>query len=241
MSARGSTRCGLATRLAPRQRGLSLIEMMVAILIALFLIAGVVVVEEGVNMAQMQQSGLSQLQDEERFATAMLRSVIGTAGYFPDPTSNSESTALPPATVAGLNLTSGQAMTAPDSAANPTIPQLTLDSIYVRYMTATGDGINLCDGTPAGDNTYTSYLYVDDGELYCQLETGSSMGTAVPLVTGVENMQIYYGVATGDDSNVVQYMNAADVTSNSYWSDVSSVKVALTFLNPLYGQPGQQQ
>jgi len=167
--------------------------------------------------------------------------VIGMAGYFPDPTSNSESTALPPATVSGLSLATGQAMTAPAGAANTSIPTLTLDSIYVRYMTATGDGINLCDGTPAGDNTYTSYLYVDNGELYCQLETGSAMGTAVPLVSGVENMQIYYGVATGADSNVVEYMDAADVTSNSYWPNVSSVKVTLTFLNPLNGQPGQQQ
>lgn len=236
MSARRPAPYGFAARYAGRQRGFSLIELMVAILIALFLIAGVVVVEQGVNMSSTQQSGLSQLEDEERFAMSVLTSVIGTAGYYPNPTINTLITAFPQSG----SFAAGQAIYAPNTgAAAP------YDSIYVRYMTAAGDGINLCDGTAATDSTYTSYLYVapdttnnNISDLYCLLEPGS--GNPVPLVSGVTNMQIFYGVATGSDNNVGEYMNATAVTQGSYWPDVTSVKVMLTFTNPLAGQPGQQ-
>lgn len=231
MSARRS-RLRRLVRCAARQRGLSLIELMVAILIALFLIAGIIVVEQGVNLSYSQQNGLSQLQDEERFAMSVLTSVIGTAGYFPDPTTNNLVTALP---ASGNFGTAGQAIYAPNSGASA--PH---DSIYVRYMTAAGDGVNLCDGTAAGNNVNTSFLYVaadatSGNDLYCQLNGNA----AVPLVNGVTDMTILYGVATGADNNVTEYLNAQQVTAGGYWPNVTSVQVQLTFTNPLGTQPGQ--
>jgi type IV pilus assembly protein PilW len=233
----GAAKSALVIRCAGREHGLSLVEMLVAILIALFLLAGIVVVEQGVQMSYSQQNGLSQLQDQERFAMSVLASVIGTAGYYPNPQSNSQVTALP----AAGSFIAGQAIYAPNS--SPTVP---FDSVYVRYMTAAGDGINLCDGSAATNNVYTSWLYVatdanGNNDLYCVLETGSTWGTAIPLVTGLYNMQIVYGVATGADNNVTEYLNAQEVTAGSYWPDVTSAQVTLTFNNPLWGQPGQQQ
>lgn len=229
---RRRTRSPLA-RCPGRQRGLSLIEMMVAVLIALFLIAGIIVVEQGVNLSYSQQNGLSQLQDEQRFATSVLSGVIGTAGYYPDPHDNSQVSALPAANVPGASFAAGQAIVAPATAG--AAPH---DQIFVRYMTAAGDGVTLCDGTPAGNNLYTSYLYVTDdasgnGTLYCQLETGKVWGTAVPLVSGVTDMQILYGVATGSTNSVTEYVYAQDVPN---WSNVTSLQVTLTFTNPLYRQ-----
>lgn len=223
---------GPAGRGARSQRGLSLIEMMVAILIALFLIGGIIAVEEGVNLSYGQQSGLAQLQDEQRFAMSVLDGVIGTAGYFPDPLTNSLVTALP---ASGNFGTAGQAIYGPASGTFG-------DSIYVRYMTEAGDGLTLCDGTSAATNTYTSYLYVaadtsgaGGDDLYCQLNGG----TPVALVNGVTNMIILYGVATGSDNNVTEYLTSAQVTAASYWPNVTSVQVQLTFTNPLYTQSGQ--
>lgn len=222
---------------ARRQRGLSLIEMMVAVLIALFLIAGVVVVEQGVNMSYNQQNGLAQLQDEQRFAMSVLTSVIGTAGYFPNPTLNSITSALP----AAANFAGGQSIYAPNTAG--AAPR---DAIYVRYQTAAGDGVNLCDGSAAGNNVYTSFLYVaadpngNGKDLFCQLETGAAWGAAIPLVTGVTDMQVLYGISTSVDNNVTEYLFAQDVTAGGFWPDVTSVKVMLTFTNPLANQPGQQ-
>jgi type IV pilus assembly protein PilW len=216
---------------AARQRGLSLIELMVAILIALFLIGGIIVVEQGVNLSYRQQNGLSQLQDEERFAMSVLTSVIETAGYYPNPTINNLVTALP---AAAPNFAAGQAIYAPNSAAGPPT-----DSIYVRYMTAVGDGINLCDGSAAGNTVYTSQLSLaadpNGGfDLDCTLN-----GNTVTLVNGLTDMKILYGVATGGDNNVTEYLNAQQVSAAGLWPNVTSVQVTLTFTNPLATQSGQ--
>lgn len=232
MSARPIAGRDRIARYAAHQRGLSLIELMVAILIALFLIGGIIVVEQGVNLSYGQQNGLSQLQDEERFAMSVLTGVIGTAGYFPNPTTNSMVTALPSSGNFG---TAGQAIWGPAAGALG-------DSIYARYMTQSGDGMTLCDGTSAATSVYTSYLYVaadtsgaGGDDLYCQLNGG----TPVALVNGVTNMTIYYGVATGSDNNVTEYMTSAQVTAGGFWPQVTSVQVALTFTNPLARQSGQ--
>jgi len=226
MSALAPTHRRLAARRATgRQRGLSLIELLVAILIALFLIAGVVVVEQGVNMSYTQQNGLSQLQDEERFAMSVMASVIGTAGYYPNPTTTNLVTALP----AVGSFAAGQSIYAANS-----------NSIYVRYMTAAGDGINLCDGTAAGNTVYTSYLYVaadahSGYDLYCELNGGAPVALVNGL-SGLTAMTVLYGIATGTDNNVTEYQTAAQVGN---WSNVTSVEVTLTFVNPLYMQSGQ--
>ncbi|MGH8288086.1 MAG: PilW family protein [Steroidobacteraceae bacterium] len=209
-----------------RQQGLSLIELLVAILIALFLIAGVIVVEQGVNLSYTQQNGLSQLQDEERFAMSVMASVVGTAGYYPNPTINNLVTALP----AIGSFAAGQSIYAADG-----------NSIQVRYMTAAGDGINLCDGTPAANTVYTSYLYVaadahSGYDLYCQLNGGTPMALVNGLSGVATGMTVLYGIATGTDNNVTEYQTAAQVGN---WSNVTSVQVTLTFVNPLATQSGQ--
>jgi len=236
-----------SSRLRARQSGYSLVELMIAILIALFLIGGVIVVEQGVHRAYGDQTGIAQLQDEERFAMSMLTEVISDAGYYPNPQSTSQALALP-STGSPLNLQGGQSLYGPQT--NTSAPSGTgEDSIYVRYMTASGDGIDLCDGTTntsGGNLTYTSYIYVSGNELYCQVQpgNGAAWNAAVPLISGVTNMQVWYGVSTGGtDTNVDTYipLNPATNMTANYWLNVSSVMVQLTFLNPLYGLPGQPQ
>jgi type IV pilus assembly protein PilW len=63
----------------------------------------------------------------------------------------------------------------------------------------------------------------------------------LPLVTGVTNLQILYGVKTDftqANGAVDSYLNAAEMTPAD-WSNVISVKVTLTFTNPLANPPGQ--
>jgi type IV pilus assembly protein PilW len=235
-----------------RQGGFSLIELSVAILIALFLIGGVLTVEQGVHTSYQDNSGLSQLEDNERFAMSVISEIVERAGYYPNPATNTLTTALPAETTttpqgASAPLTAGQYLFGIYSA---TTPQ---DSVFVRYMTATGQNINLCDGTTGVTSTYTNYLYIaadatnpSTSDLYCELEIGTAWNAAaVPLVNGITNMQILYGVHTvtysQPDNNVDTYMTAASVTTHSYWPDVTSLQVTLTFLNPLYGKSGQPE
>ena len=224
-----------------RQAGFSLVELVVAILIALFLIGGVMVVEQGVHRAYGNQSGIGQLQDEERFAMSMLTTVISSAGYYPNPTTTSTTTAFP-ATGAPLNMQTNQAIYGPPSGASaPT------DAIYVRYMTSSGDGITFCDGTTntsGGPLTYTTNIYVLNNDLYCRVQpgNGAAWNTAVPLISGVTDMVVLYGVSTtGVDTNVDTYETPNSMAlTPAYWQNVGSVMVTLKFQNPLYGLPGQQ-
>ena len=231
-----------------RQRGFSLIELSVAILIALFLIGGVLTVEQGIHTSYQDNSGLSQLQDNERFAMSLITEIVQRGGYYPNPATNSLVTALPSentTTPQGANavLSGGQFLFGVNSGGTPQ------DSLLVRYMTAAGQSINLCDGTTGATATYANYFYIaadatnpSTSDLYCELQPGNAVAwkTPVPLVNGIVDMQIMYGVHTnGSGNNVDTYMTATNVTAGSDWPNVTSLRVTLKFLNPLWQRTGQ--
>lgn len=239
----------MTTLIRNRQRGYSLIELSVAILVALFLIAGVLTVEQGVHATYLDNSGIGQLQDEQRFAMSLLTDVIQRAGYYPDPTTNTQVTALPAETTttpqgASAPLKTGQFLFGINSGSTPQ------DAIFVRYMTDSGQPIGLCDGTTntsGAAHSYTNYLYLSNDTtgyyLNCELETDNAWAaSSEKILSGIYNMEVLYGVhtvGTGNDADT--YMTATAVTTASDWPNVTSVKVKLTFVNPLYGRtPGAQ-
>lgn len=234
-----------------RQRGYSLVELSIAILIALFLIGGVLIVEQGVHRTYLANSGIGQLQDEERFAMSLLTEIIQRGGYYPDPTTNTLGTALPaenttPPGGSAAPLQTGQFLFGVNSGG--TVPQ---DAIFVRYMTNSGQQIGFCDGTTntsGAPHSYTNYLYLSNDAtgyyLNCELQTDNSWSPSPEkLVSGIYEMQILYGVHTaGSGNDADTYMSATDVTNASDWPNVTAVKITLKLVNPLYGKvPGQQQ
>jgi type IV pilus assembly protein PilW len=121
------------------------------------------------------------------------------------------------------------------------------DQLYVRYMTAGGDGILNCSGQSnpiGGPNTlYVNIFQVLNGQLVCTMN-----GTQYNLVNGVTNsvtnMTILYGVkanAVAPGNNVDTYMTAAQVSKAGLWDNVIAALVQVTFTNPMYvpGQTGQ--
>jgi type IV pilus assembly protein PilW len=253
------------------QRGYSLVELLVALVIALFLIGGVIIIEQSVHTSYDDRSGLQQLDDEERFTMTLLTEVVQSAGYYPDPATNSVVTAFPiqNSTVpngAGDTLTfatTGQTLYGLHKTQSANGQTYSLDTLAVRYMTASGDGIPLCDGTSntsGGNVLYTNYFYIQtapdpdpskppDSFLYCALEAGNawSATTPVQLVENVEYMQIDYGlhvptgaISTPGDYAVNVYVPAADMTTTD-WPEVTAVRITVTFVNPLKNQAGQPQ
>jgi type IV pilus assembly protein PilW len=221
-------------RVQDSQRGFTLIEMMIALLIGVFMLGALLTIVQTNRAVFGNQSQLAQLQDSERMAMSMIADVIQQAGYFPNPTANTLDgtlTAVAPFAV-------GQAIAGTYSAAVPG------DSISVRYMTAGGDGILNCSGLSnpvGGPNTlYVNQFKVANGQLVCTMN-----GTVYNLVSGVTNasttlgvtnLTVLYGVktnaaATGND--VDTYLNASQMTP-AYWSSVIAVLIELTFTNPLY-------
>jgi type IV pilus assembly protein PilW len=213
------------------QQGFTLVEVLVALLIGLFLLGGLLTVVQDNKRTFGAQNQLSQLQDAERLAMTMMTDVIQATGYFPSPTTNTASSVL----VAAGAMTTGQAMTGTYSAAAPG------DSITVRYATNSGDGILNCTGssnTSGAVYTYVNTFSVVANQLVCTRETG----TSYPLINGVTNLSVLYGVNTsGSGNNVDTYMQAAQVTGAGDWSNVVSVRILLTFTNPLYVAAGQGQ
>jgi type IV pilus assembly protein PilW len=233
---------------APRtQRGFTLVELMVAVAISLFLLFGLATVVQNVRRANANASALALLQDQQRFAFTILTDVIQAGGYFPQPQTY---------TLASLPAWSGPSgwESAPAGQAffgshpGGTTP----DNLGVRYMTASGDGVILCDGSTNNTGavqTYNNQFMVVPpagnvpGYLECQLNANA----AVPLVYGIQSITVYYGVNRASPStnyNVDTYLTAdqmcAGCASND-WNNISSVRVVLQFNNPLFGQGTQPQ
>ncbi len=220
------------------QCGFTLVELMIAVTIALFLVGGLVTLVDGMKRASLSQDGLSQLQDNERMAATLMGDVIQSAGYFPSPTINTAASMLP---VTGSFTFAGQSIigTGAWTAAAPG------DTITVRYVTggtnapAKDNTINCMGNTSATQTLYTNKFSVTTiagvGYLMCSLNGAA----AVQLASGITNLQIYYGVQTNPAALTNSADTYLDATAVTNWSKVLSVKIRLTFTNPMANQPGQ--
>lgn len=205
---------------ARRQRGIGLVEIMVSMVIALFLLLGIGTIFMTTRSTYGDQQGLSNLQDNERLAMFMLTNVIQIGGYFPDPVTTTAAASLP---VTAPYVVTGQAVSGTDGAT---------DTVRARFVTASGDGIENCNGganTTGANVIYDNVFDISGNTLRCAVNGGNPQ----PLVSGVTNMQVLYGVDTTNAGSATQYFAAAAVPN---WASVKSVRITLTFQNPLAGQ-----
>ena len=245
MSARPVRRpaCG-----AGRQRGLTLVELLVSMAIAVFLLGGLLTIVGNTRRVFGAQNLMAQLQDNQRLAMTLLGDVIQEAGYFPDPTANVATAVLP--VVAGTFPTAGQPITGTYAAGLPG------DTITVRFATAPNDGVIHCLG---GTNTtainplvYVNAFSIDAaGNFICTLTANgvNTQATLVPSATnpagvlnsGIQRIKILYGVTanTALGNGAVDTYLRADQMTAANWNNVVTAKVTMWFYNPLRGQPGQ--
>jgi type IV pilus assembly protein PilW len=235
-------------------RGFTLVELMVTVAIALFLLGGLVTIVSNVRLTYFSQQGLATLQDEQRFAMGVIADMVQQAGYFPDPVASTQDTALQ-----GIGpYQQGQAFFGTHAAGVP-------DTMSVRFAIkqingAVVDGI-LCDGSTnwaaGGTAEYTNTFSVvppvaggAGGQLQCSIAVnGAAAAPARTIVDGLVDMQILYGVkrTVTSDYNVDTYLTADQMLNNGSggpnggndWENISAVRVRLTFTNPMAGQAGQ--
>lgn len=239
------------TKRVPQQtklaRGLALVELMVALTIAMFLIAGMAVIFQNVRSTYTEQQGLAQLEDNARLAMTLITDVIESSGYFPNPTLYSATTALP----ASPSFT---------AAAVPVIIGATTvqgDTVTVRFAPDNTQDMFNCMG---GTNAFAPYDTWENkfsvvatsataGALQCTFWSKQfGAQAAVTLVTGLTNgagaepkgLQLAYGVTTQAEATgtcLDSYKTEAQMTAAD-WANVCSVKVTLTFINPVPAPSG---
>jgi type IV pilus assembly protein PilW len=227
-------------------RGFTLVEILVAILIGLFLVGGLLTLVQGMRRANLSQSGMSSLQDSERMAMEIVTDVVQSTGYYVSPLTNTAASSFSATNYGtGANFTyAGQALTGSGTYGTP------LHVITVQYQSSGTDNVINCTGNtnpgPAAV-TWTNELSITTvggtSYLTCSLWIGGANKVTVPLIPNVTNMQIYYGVTTGQGSasnSVDAYLDATTVTTGSYWSKVHSVMITLTFQIPQQGPQAAQ-
>lgn len=194
-----------------RQTGFTIVEIMIAMTIGLFVLAGLAKIFSSNKESYRVQEAQSALQENARMATVFLSSNIGKAGFHQDAQVDASSL-FPVGSVAltGANNNADGSDSILDGS----------DTITIRFE---GDGvITDCLGATVGGSVITTNVFrVDTNN---QLQCSAGGGAFQPVLDDVEGLQVLYGEDTGTDGAVDQYRNAASVTN---FDGVMSVHIAL--------------
>ena len=223
-----------------RERGFTLVELMVSITVALFLIGGILTVVQHTRSTFTVQQQLAQLQDSERIAMTLIAGVVQSAGYYPNPTVNTAATALP---VGSTFTTAGTPTIWGTHISTATSSAAVGDTITVRYAVSTNDNAFNCMGgtnTGAMDTWENTFSVNASNQLVCSVWSNNAGATTtanpVVLVNGVTSLTITYGVNTlglsSANSCVDTYISSSSMVAAN-WPNVCTVVVTLTFTNPV--------
>lgn len=226
-----------------KHQGFSLIELLVAMLIGLFLLTGMASSFLSSKKASNDRDQLSVLEDNGRFALEVISKIVEHAGY--TPVANVKP--LPHKIISSTaEVVSGECSDANNSISAIglfTDTRVSLDSadgdaLAVAYY---GDSniFNDCAGNelpdtckvPAIGATSTlrseaSVIYsafsLENNNLYC---TGSRTDSREIIAENIENIQYLYGIRSGNNNAVDRYLNASEMAG--LWDRVVSIQVAV--------------
>jgi type IV pilus assembly protein PilW len=196
-------------RVQARQSGLSLVEMMVAMVLGLLILLAVSSIYIGSRQTFRLQDDNARLQETGRYALEVMGRSIRQAGFWNMPIS-------PVATATGFG---GTAITGVNGAGSAS------DTVTVQYDGLTGD--RDCEGNALGANAVVQDAYrLNNNELQCD---GNADGTVdhQALVSDIEDVQILYGIDTTADQSADQY-----VATPANWAQVVSARVCVQARSP---------
>lgn len=191
-----------------QQKGFTLVEMMIAIVIGLLLIAGTLSVFLSTKQGYRMTSGLSLMQSTGRATLDLLTREVMISGFPQEDVIDTFDS----------DLTSDGGGSASDT-------------FTVHYRTDPTGLDCLGSVTPlyADGNHYAKNQYfIQGGNLMCQprAEDDSAIGGAGIVVRGIENLQILYGEDNNPDGDptATRYVIAGNVSD---WANVVSARIGI--------------
>ncbi len=211
-------------RVLPAELGVTLVELMIALTIGLFVVAGVGQIFLSTRAAYNNQERNANIQENGRFAMVFLQRSLRKAGFpksaglnaFTDTPGN----VLCPMAVSSADCTntSGGTCNNGTSLGDPNGS----DRVAVCYQ-----GASDCLGQAVASGVIVDTFFVNNdaatgvNRLMCR---GSGNAQAQPLVDGIESLQIQYGQDTDDDGYASLYVRANEVSD---WDKVVAVRVGI--------------
>ncbi|HNP37130.1 MAG TPA: prepilin-type N-terminal cleavage/methylation domain-containing protein [Woeseiaceae bacterium] len=217
-----------------KQRGFSLVELMIGLTIGLFLLAGLMSIFTQSRRTYAYQQAQAGQQSNERLGVAVLTTELQQAGFgqMTDIYILNRAGQYPNSALFGA----GEAVAGTQGSANVTVngiagPQTyPSDTLAVRYWD--GPGIVDCVGIPVPPATLSQDVIATDG---VNLTCSTNGGPARPLMGDdqgpvaqqlrVLGMAIAYGLDTNGDESVDTYQRAGGILN---WNQVRVAEVELT-------------
>lgn len=205
-------------------RGFSLISLMIAMLVGLFIIAAAGKIYLDSKSTFNARAAVSAVSENGRFAIQDLRRTLVMAGMGIKQSESAISNlrAIP---ALGAITTVGDTV---DGGATAS------DAVAVRYRRGPS-----CGGYINNTTAETVRFLVDSvsEQLMCERSLAGSVISKQPLVSGVKLMKVLYGVDDDSSGYANRYLTPAQVNAESKWENIVTIRVGLVVNSAEYSKP----
>ncbi len=226
------------------QRGISLVGLMVAAMIGLFIVGAALQMYSNSQQTFKARQAISAASENGRFALSDLRRMIVMAGRGMDASSardlqniDKTFTSMPTSV---LNTSEGGASGSD-----------TLEFRLAKGRDCLGNTIpevNLGSGKTRGTVTVISYSLQVNVDGISELVCSVNGGTPQPLVSGIEMIKFLYGVDTTDDNFANMYMTADQLNvlqgtpgNEKIWEEIVAVRIGVLSTSAEFTIPAGQR
>ena len=211
-----------------RQLGLTVVELLVALVLSLLLLTGIIQVFLASKQTYATNEAMSVLQENGRFALEFIARSVHMAGYYDR--FEDVPVDLPSAIEGGCGVNCSRNEPGNES-----------DQLVVAFQPVPDPGTGKrydCGGhvvpdtykpdpgsNPVPDDPVVfNVFYVEGGSLKCfsYIKESSKQSSRVELVSGIDRLQVLYGIGTQE--NINRYVSADRVAD---WKQVLAVRVAV--------------
>ena len=232
-----------------KQRGMTLIELMVAATLSLIIVFFITNIMINSGRTALQSEGLAQAQENGRFILSWLQSNVRTAGL-PYPSNASQEriqpfadrcsgSIVPPADNSDCSFDS----TASNISDRLAVQRTFINDTDLRSEQSERDCTGSTITTVPDGETITDLYWVETtpadidssgygNELFCAtFYNGKVVNSAQAIASGIDGMQVLYGVRDGANkeyrSNVNRFVSLGDLGPNIDWSTIGAVRIAI--------------